>query len=186
MKRRLLEDEEPTVLVLALVLSMVLSAMLAIITLGSLALAAPAAADPTLRVRAGTANSGQTARIDDRREHRKEHSRHFSDHDRVVVRGYYQADSRTGKCAIAPAKKNDDGCPPAGQAKKWQIGHQLPTGLVFSEVPLPIITELPRPSPGLRYVRIGTDILPISTRTEVVVAALFSQEVMPGRGSTRA
>ena len=170
MRQRLLEDEERTVFRLALVLTMVLSATPAVIILAAILLAAPVPAEPTSWRRAGKENAGQTAQSDDRRENPKEHGRQFSDHDRFVVREYYQANP-TSKCALGPAEKNS-GCLPAGQAKKWQIGHQLPTGLVYSEVPPPIIIQLPPPRTGLRYVRIGTDILLISVRTEVVVDAI--------------
>ena len=171
MRQRLLEDEERTVFRLALVLTMVLSATPAVITLAAILLAAPVPAEPTSWRRAGKENAGQTGASDDRGEDRKEHGRQFSDHDRFVVREYYQANFPTGTCALAPGKKND-GCVLPNQAKKWQIGHQLPTGLVYSEVPPPIIIQLPPPRTGLRYVRIGTDILLISVRTEVVVDAI--------------
>ena len=171
MRQQLLGDEERTVFRLALVLTMVLSAMPAVITLAAILLAAPVPAEPTSWRRAGKENAGQTARSDDRRADRKEHGRQFSDHDRFVVREYYQANFPISKCALGPGEKNS-GCLPQGQAKKWQIGHQLPTGLVYSEVPPPIISQLPPPSAGLRYVRIGNDILLISVRTEVVVDAI--------------
>ena len=171
MRQQLLGDEERTVFRLALVLTMVLSAMPAVITLAAILLAAPVPAEPTSWRRAGKENAGQTAQSDDRREDRKEHGRQFSDHDRFVVREYYQANFPTGKCALAPSEKNS-GCLPPGQAKKWQVRHPLPTGLVYSEVPPPIIIQLAPASPGLRYVRIGNDILLISVRTEVVVDAI--------------
>ena len=172
MRQRLLGDEEPTVFLLALVLTMVLSATPAVITLAAILLAAPVAAEPTSWGRTGKENAAQTGRSDDdRRVDRKEHGRQFSDHDRFVVREYYQANFPISKCALGPGEKNS-GCLPQGQAKKWQIGHQLPTGLVYSEVPPPIISQLPPPSAGLRYVRIGNDILLISVRTEVVVDAI--------------
>ena len=47
MRQRLLGDEEPTVFLLALVLTMVLSATPAVITLVAILLAAPVVAEPT-------------------------------------------------------------------------------------------------------------------------------------------
>ena len=91
--------------------------IVAALTLGAMLMAVPVAADPPSWASGGKGKHGkehgqQASDSDDRHEHHKEHGRHFSDHDRIVVREYYQAEFRGGKCPPGLAKKNN-GCLPA-------------------------------------------------------------------------
>lgn len=104
-------------------------------------------------------------------EHRKEHGHHFSDHHRVVVRDYYQAEFRGGNCPPGLRKRNN-GCLPPGRAKKWHVGHRLPSDIVYYELPTVVIVQLPPPKPGHRYVRVASDILLIAVGTGMVIDAI--------------
>jgi Ni/Co efflux regulator RcnB len=105
-------------------------------------------------------------------DHPRDHqARHFSDRHRVIVHDYYEDEFRGGKCPPGLAKKRN-GCMPPGQAKKWRSGQRLPKDVVYREVPHPIIVQLPRPSPGYRYVRVASDILLIAVGTGMVVDAI--------------
>lgn len=139
-------------------------------------LVSPVVADPPSWAGGGKGKHGkehgqQTRGSDDRHEHRKEHSRYFSEHDHFVVREYYQAEFRGGKCPPGLARKNN-GCLPPGQAKKWHVGHRLPSDIVYYELPPVVIVQLPRPSPGHRYVRVASDILLIAVGTGMVIDAI--------------
>jgi Ni/Co efflux regulator RcnB len=100
-------------------------------------------------------------------------SRHFNDKHESVVRRYYQDESRNGKgCPPGLAKKNN-GCLPPGQAKKqWATGKPLPHDVEQHELPRDLLSRLPIPPKGKRYVRILTDVLLIDTSTDVVIDAL--------------
>ena len=150
--------------------------IVAALTLGVMLMAVPVAADPPSWASGGKGKHGkehgqQASDSDDRHEHHKEHGRHFSDHDRIVVREYYQAEFRGGKCPPGLAKKNN-GCLPPGQAKKWQVGQRLPTTVVYYELPPAVIVQLPPPKAGYRYVRVASDILVIAVGTSMVVDAI--------------
>jgi Ni/Co efflux regulator RcnB len=108
---------------------------------------------------------------DDRHYTREHQGRHFADRERVVVREYYEDEFRRGKCPPGLAKKRN-GCMPPGQAKKWRVGQRLPKDVVYYEVPRAITVQLPRPSPGYRYVRVASDILLIAVGTGMVVDAI--------------
>ncbi len=96
---------------------------------------------------------------------------HFSEHHRVVIHDYYVGQFRAGRCPPGLAKKHN-GCMPPGQAKKWRIGRPLPRGVVFYELPPPLVVELGPPPPGYRYVRVAADILLIATGTGMVIDAI--------------
>ena len=150
--------------------------IVAALTLGAMLMAVPVAADPPSWASGGKGKHGkehgqQPRHSDDRHEHHKEHGRHFSDHDRVVVLEYYQAEFRGGKCPPGLSKKNN-GCLPPGQAKKWHVGQRLPGSVVYYELPPAVIVRLPPPSPGHRYVRVASDILLIAVGTSMVVDAI--------------
>ena len=72
---------------------------------------------------------------------------------------------------VPPGLVKKGGMPP-GQAKKWQIGRPLPRGVVFYELPRPLVISLGLPPPGYRYVRVATDILLIAIGTRIVIDAL--------------
>ncbi|MBA2964061.1 MULTISPECIES: RcnB family protein [Ramlibacter] len=98
---------------------------------------------------------------------------YFVDHDRVVVRTYYETEYRGGRhCPPGLAKKHN-GCMPPGQAKKvYMVGQPLPTSVVYYPVPQPVLVQLPPPPPQHKYVRIAGDILLIAVGSSMVVDAL--------------
>lgn len=99
------------------------------------------------------------------------HQEYFVDQHRVVVREYYDNQFQRGRCPPGLAKKNN-GCMPPGQAKKWQVGRPLPAGVVYYEVPAPLVVQLGAPPAGHRYVRVAADILLIAVGTGIVAAAI--------------
>jgi Ni/Co efflux regulator RcnB len=78
-------------------------------------------------------------------------------------------------CPPGLAKKNN-GCMPPGQAKKYSVGHRLPQDVRYYAVPRPVIASLPPPPVGHRYVRVGSDVLLLAPRSDIVV------NVFIGRG----
>ena len=96
---------------------------------------------------------------------------HFEDRHRGVVRDYYGEQFRGGRCPPGLAKKHN-GCMPPGQAKKWQIGHRLPSDVVYYEVPRPLVVRIGPPPSGYRYIRVATDILMIAIGTGMIVDAI--------------
>ncbi len=97
---------------------------------------------------------------------------YFHEHDRQVVRVYYE-DHYGGRKGCPPglAKKNN-GCLPPGQAKKYQVGQPLPAGVVVYPVPQPVLVQLPPAPAGHKYVRVAADILLIAVGTSMVVDAM--------------
>lgn len=96
---------------------------------------------------------------------------HFADQNRLAVREFYGSQFQSGRCPPGLAKKQN-GCMPPGQAKKWAIGRPLPRGVVLYDVPPPLLTQLPPPLVGHRYVRVAGDILMIAIGTALVVDAI--------------
>ncbi|WP_423458567.1 hypothetical protein [Ottowia sp. VDI28] len=96
---------------------------------------------------------------------------YFNDHQRVVVRQYYEPQWRAGRCPPGLAKKNN-GCMPPGQARKWRVGQPLPRGVTYYAVPQPIVVQLGVPPSGYRYVRVAGDILLMAIGTSMVVDAI--------------
>ena len=111
---------------------------------------------------------GKSDRDDDDRGRR---SQHFSDDHRVAVHEYYDHAFRSGRCPPGLAKKNN-GCMPPGQAKKWRMGRPLPREVVYYQVPQDLVVRLGAPPAGHRYVRVGNDILLLTTNQAIVVDAL--------------
>lgn len=105
---------------------------------------------------------------DDRREQRT--GGHFRAQDREFARSWYHQEYRRS-CPPGLAKKNN-GCMPPGQARKWELGHRLPAGVVVYPVPQPVLVQLPPPPPRHRYVRVAGDILLIAVGTQLVVDAI--------------
>jgi len=98
--------------------------------------------------------------------------KHFGDHDRDVVRGYYHEEFKKGKgCPPGLAKKNN-GCLPPGQAKKWRYGYPLPRDVVWYPVPRELVIRLPAPPVDHKYVRVASDILLIAVGSSMVVDAI--------------
>ncbi|MCG2594090.1 hypothetical protein LZ009_15015 [Ramlibacter sp. XY19] len=104
-------------------------------------------------------------------KHEKHEERHiapgayFDDHHREVVRTYY-AEPR--HCPPGLAKKHN-GCMPPGQAKKWHVGQRLPTTVVYTPVPQPVLVQLPPVPTGYRYVNVAGDVLLVALGSMMVV-----------------
>jgi hypothetical protein len=95
----------------------------------------------------------------------------FEDNHRVAVREYYGEYYRSGRCPPGLAKKNN-GCMPPGQAKKWRVGRPLPPGIVYYDLPQPLIARLGAPPPGYTYVRVAGDILMLAVGSQMVIDAI--------------
>ena len=105
------------------------------------------------------------------RDDRPDRRAHFEDRQRVVVREYYVEQFRQGRCPPGLAKKHN-GCMPPGQAKKWQVGRELPREVVYYAVPQTLVVRIGPPPPGYRYVRVDSDILMLAIGTRMVVDAI--------------
>lgn len=137
---------------------------------GFVATAAPAFADKPEWAGKGKGKSDHAERRDDDRRHegRREH---FKDHDRVVIREYYEREYHGGHCPPGLAKKHN-GCMPPGQAKKWAYGRPLPRDVVYYEVPRDVVVRIGPPPTGYKYVRVASDILMIAVGSSMVVDAI--------------
>ena len=96
---------------------------------------------------------------------------HFGDHERVVIRDYYEERGRNGRCPPGLAKKHN-GCMPPGQAKKWHKGRPLPREVVYHDLPPRVVIQIGTPPSGYKYVRVAADILLIAIGTGMVVDAI--------------
>ena len=96
---------------------------------------------------------------------------HFGDHERVVVRDYYEERERKGHCPPGLRKKHN-GCMPPGQAKKWHKGRPLPREVVYHDLPPRVVIQIGTPPAGHKYVRVAADILLIAVGTGMVVDAI--------------
>jgi Ni/Co efflux regulator RcnB len=94
---------------------------------------------------------------------------YFNDEHRTYVRQYYtQYYAEKHRCPPGLAKKNN-GCMPPGQARKWQVGQPVPTGVAVYSVPQPVVMHLPPPPYGYRYARVGGDIVLIQIQGNIIV-----------------
>lgn len=94
---------------------------------------------------------------------------HFNDEHRTQARQYYsQTYSNAQKCPPGLAKKQN-GCMPPGQAKKWAVGQPVPQGVTVYSVAQPVLRQLPPAPYGYRYARIGSDIVLVQQRNNVIV-----------------
>lgn len=96
---------------------------------------------------------------------------YFGDQHRNVIRNYYTEQYRSGHCPPGLAKKNN-GCMPPGQARKWQVGRQLPRDVIFHDLPSSLVVQLGPPPTGHRFVRVASDILLITVGTGMIVDAI--------------
>jgi Ni/Co efflux regulator RcnB len=96
---------------------------------------------------------------------------YFVEHQRAVVTTYYGQQRKAGRCPPGLAKKNN-GCMPPGQARKWQMGQPLPSGVVYYPVPQAVVIQMGPPPVGYRYVRVANDLLLIAIGTQLVVDAI--------------
>ncbi len=95
----------------------------------------------------------------------------FSDGDRRFIHDYYGAQVRAGHCPPGLAKKNN-GCLPPGQARKWQLGHPLPSDLRRYPLPPDVLIRLPIPPAGHEFIRVASDVLLIAVGTGMVIDAV--------------
>jgi Ni/Co efflux regulator RcnB len=117
---------------------------------------------------------------DDDDRHHHDHDRrdprvggYFVDHDRVVIRTYYETEYRGGRHCPPGLAKKGNGCMPPGQARKvYMVGQPLPATVAYYPVPQPVLVQLPPPPPQHKYVRIAGDILLIAVGSSMVVDAL--------------
>jgi len=113
-------------------------------------------------------------RHDDRHDDRRgddRADRHFHDHDRVVIRDYYEREYSRGHCPPGLAKKHN-GCVPPGHDRRWEVGRPLPRDVIYYPLPPQVVVELGPPPPHHRYVRVAGDILLIAIGTGMVVDAI--------------
>ena len=96
---------------------------------------------------------------------------YFNDGQRRHAHKWYGDQYRAGHSPPGLAKKNN-GCMPPGQAKKWRVGHALPSGVVYYPVPQPVLVQLGTPPAGYRYVRVANDILLLAIGSRMVVDAI--------------
>lgn len=95
----------------------------------------------------------------------------FEDRHRVAIHDYYDHEYRAGRCPPGLAKKHN-GCLPPGQARKWQVGQQLPRDVVYYPVPQALVLQIGVPPAGYRYVRVASDILMMAIGTRMVVDSI--------------
>src|SRR5688572_20846533 len=119
----------------------------------------------------GDRHDDRGERRDDDRRDKHSGKRHFEERHTTVVHEYYGEQFRGGRCPPGLAKKRN-GCMPPGQAKKWKVGRPLPREVVYYEVPRPLVMQLGAPPAGHRYVRVGGDILLVTTGQALVVDAI--------------
>ena len=96
----------------------------------------------------------------------------FNDGQRRHAHQWYGEQYRAGHCPPGLAMKNN-GCMPPGQAKKWSKGRPLPPGVTYYELPPDLLYRMPPPPREHRYVRVGSDILLLSTGSGIVVDAMI-------------
>lgn len=130
--------------------------------------------------------AAQRQQADPATQHREERQQHpgaqawsgdvsiggyFQPQHREAAQQYYGRPENHGFCPLGLAKKGH-GCLPPGQARKWRRGEPLPRGMVYYEVPRPVVLSLGLPPPGYRYVRVASDILLIALGSQMVVDAM--------------
>lgn len=95
----------------------------------------------------------------------------FDDQNRRLVQEYFGASDPMGNCPPGLAKKGT-ACLPPGQARQWQMNQPLPINLERYPLPPDLLRRLPSAPNGYEYVRSSSDILMITTGTNMVVDAL--------------
>lgn len=119
----------------------------------------------------GRGDDGRRDGRDDRRRDGASVEIRFGGGDRDLIRDYYGNSIRSKGCPPGLAKKHN-GCLPPGQAKQWQRGARLPSGVVIYDLPRDLSIRLGTPPAGYRYVRVASDILLIAVGTSMVVDAI--------------
>lgn len=97
----------------------------------------------------------------------------FSSRQRDDVSVYLRdrRDNDRGNCPPGLAKKNN-GCMPPGQAKRYQLGRQLPRDIVIGRVPEDISVIIGLPPAGYEYGMIDGDLVKLVVGTLLVVDAI--------------
>ena len=115
----------------------------------------------------------KTAKKEKATSKKAKHDEHFRYQHEDVVRNYYRKEFRDGKDCPPGLAKKDNGCMPPGQAKKqWTTGEPLPNNVVHHDLPHQLLSKLPVPPDGQRYVRVISDILLVGVDTDVVIDAI--------------
>jgi Ni/Co efflux regulator RcnB len=140
----------------------------ALMLAGTLALGPALAEKPSW---AGDGNKGERHEANEKSPRDGGRQQHFEDHQRQLVRDYYEEGHRKGRCPPGLAKKHN-GCMAPGQAKKWHVGQQLPRDVVYYRVPQPLLQQIGQPPSGYRYVRVASDILMMAVGSRMVVDAI--------------
>lgn len=90
--------------------------------------------------------------------------------DRQAIHRYMQG-HKHGSCPPGLAKKHN-GCLPPGQARKYEIGKKLPSGVAYVQVPYSLRRHLEPLQPGYEYVRVDNDVLMVSKADRIIVDAV--------------
>jgi len=100
------------------------------------------------------------------------HHRHFTSHQREVVRVYFVDEQRRGHCPPGLAKKHN-GCLPPGHAKRhYVIGRPIPPSVVLVPVPVDLAVRIGPPPSGCRYAMVEGDLVKLAVGTSLVIDAI--------------
>ena len=100
------------------------------------------------------------------------HHRHFTPHQREVVRVYFVDEQRRGHCPPGLAKKHD-GCLPPGHAKRhYVIGRPMPPSVVLVPVPVDLVARIGPPPSGCRYAMVDGDLVKLAVGSSLVIDAI--------------
>jgi hypothetical protein len=115
-------------------------------------------------------NYGQSSQGDSTLYSARTH-RIFRDRHRAILADYYSDVFRAGTCPAGLDKKRS-GCMPPAQVRTWAVGRQLPSDVVYYDVPRLLAVQFGQLPSGHGYVRVASDILVIALDSRVVVDAL--------------
>lgn len=119
--------------------------------------------------------SDQAGGREAKEKHQEKQNSGYVNEDRAnKISAYYAKKAKKSThCPPGLAKKNN-GCQPPGQAKKWEKGQPLASGVVYHDVPKALLNELGKTPVGEKIVRVGEDILLINAVTGLVIDVLGS------------
>lgn len=95
----------------------------------------------------------------------------FIDRHRTVIREYYHSVYRPGHCPPGFVVRRH-GCFAPTVKRRWVVGRPLPRGIVYYDLPPPLVARLGPPPAGYHYVRIGADVLLVGLATGIVVDSI--------------
>jgi hypothetical protein len=113
---------------------------------------------------------------DDPRSHRPSDStafgtrRVFGDRHRAILSDYYSDAFRAGHCPTG-LEKQQNSCKAPSYTRQWEVGQQIPEGVVEYDVPRTLVVQFGQLPTGYRYARVGSEILAITLGTGMVVDA---------------